>query len=121
MLDIKHIDPVLHRELTGQDNEGILAFAKYLSEKKVPFWVRHVVVPGITDDPVYLTKLGEFLGNLSGVKALDVLPYHTMGKAKYKEMGIPYPLEGVEALSTSEAVKAKEIILKAFKETRKIP
>ena len=121
MLDIKHIDPEVHRELTGQDNGGILAFARYLSEKKVPFWVRHVVVPGITDDPVYLRKLGNFLGTLNGIKALDVLPYHTMGKAKYEEMGIPYPLEGVEALPKSEAVKAKEIILKGFKETRKIP
>ncbi len=121
MLDIKHIDPELHRELTGKDNAGVLEFAKYLSEKKVPFWVRHVVVPGITDDPVYLRKLGNFLGTLGGVKALDVLPYHTMGKAKYEEMGLPYPLEGVDALSASEAVKAKEIILKGFKETRKIP
>ena len=118
MLDIKHIDPTHHKELTGQDNAGILAFARLLSEKNIPVWVRHVVVPGITDDPVYLRKLGNFLGTLSSVKALDVLPYHTMGKSKYGEMGIPYPLEGVEPLSKSEAVKAKEFILEGFREMR---
>ena len=118
MLDIKHIDPAHHKELTGQDNAGILAFAKLLSEKNIPFWVRHVVVPGITDDPVYLRELGNFLGTLSSVKALDVLPYHTMGKVKYEELGIPYPLCGVADLPKSEAVKAKAIILEGFKETR---
>ena len=118
MLDIKHIDPAHHKELTGQDNSGILAFAKLLSEKNIPFWVRHVVVPGITDDPVHLRKLGNFLGTLSSIKALDVLPYHTMGKMKYDELGIPYPLCGVSDLSKNEAVKAKGIILEGFKETR---
>ena len=118
MLDIKHIDPEHHKELTGQDNDGILAFARLLSEKNIPIWVRHVVVPGITDDPVYLRKLGNFLGTLSSVKALDVLPYHTMGKTKYDEMGIPYPLDGIEPLSKSEAVKAKKFILEGFKEMK---
>lgn len=118
MLDIKHIDPEHHRKLTKQDNKGILAFARYLSEHNIPFWVRHVVVPGITDNPKYLRELGHFLGTLHGLKALDVLPYHTMGVSKYKELGIPYPLEGVEALPRSEAVKAKQIILEAMKETK---
>ena len=58
MLDIKHIDPVKHKELTSQPNEGILAFAKYTEQKNVPIWIRHVVVPGITDDDKYLYDLG---------------------------------------------------------------
>ena len=74
MLDIKHMDPSAHRELTGQDNEGILAFAHYLDEKEIPIWIRHVVVPGITDDADALRRLGQFIGTLSHVKALDVLP-----------------------------------------------
>ena len=57
MLDIKHIDPEKHIELTAQPNTNILKFAEYLNEKQVPMWIRHVVVPGITDDPVYLEKL----------------------------------------------------------------
>ena len=118
MLDIKHIDSDAHRKLTGHGNEGILAFARYLAEKKIDVWIRHVVVPGITDDKDSLSRLGNFIGTLSNVKALDVLPYHVMGVSKYKELGIPYPLEGVEAATRSQAEEAKKIILRAYRETR---
>lgn len=119
LLDIKHIDPEGHKELTGHDNAGILAFARYLEEKKVPVWIRHVVVPGITDDPALLTRLGTFIGSLSNVKALDVLPYHIMGKVKYEQLNIPYPLEGVEPATQKQAMAAKQIILTAFWQARK--
>ena len=114
MLDIKHIDPEGHKALTGHDNAGILAFAKYLEEKNIPVWIRHVVVPGITDDEGQLTRLGSFLGTLSNVKALDVLPYHIMGITKYEQLGIPYPLEGVPPATKDQAAKAKKIILTAY-------
>ena len=114
MLDIKHIDPEGHRDLTGHDNAGILAFAKYLEEKNVPVWIRHVVVPGITDEPDLLERLGRFLGTLSNVKALDVLPYHIMGTTKYKELDIPYPLEGVPPATQKQAIEAKKQILKGY-------
>ena len=119
MLDIKHIDPEAHKDLTGHDNAGILAFARYLDEKQIPVWIRHVIVPGITDDPGQLTRLGRFLGTLSNVKALDVLPYHIMGVSKYKELDIPYPLEGVEPATQKQAVAAKQIILKAYWQTKR--
>ena len=119
MLDIKHIDPQAHKELTVHDNAGILAFARYLDDKKIPVWIRHVVVPGITDDPGPLARLGAFIGTLSNVKALDVLPYHVMGVAKYRELDIPYPLEGVPAATQAQAKQAREIILKAYREARR--
>ena len=119
MLDLKHIDPAGHKALTGHDNAGILAFARYLEEKNVPVWIRHVVVPGITDDEGQLTRLGQFIGSLSNVKALDVLPYHVMGVTKYRELGIDYPLEGVEPATKAQATKAKETILKAFRQARR--
>ena len=118
MLDIKHIDPEAHKELTGQDNKDILDFARYLARKNVPVWIRHVVVPGITDQEGPLTRLGQFLGGLNQVKALDVLPYHVMGVSKYKELGIPYPLEGVEPATRTQAIEAKKIILKAYRQTK---
>ena len=114
MLDIKHIDPEGHKKLTGHDNAGILDFARYLEEKQIPVWIRHVVVPGITDDPVYLRRLGEFLGTLSNVKALDVLPYHIMGVRKYEELGLEYPLKGVEPATKAQALAAKKIILEGY-------
>lgn len=114
MLDIKHIDDAEHRKLTGQSNKNILAFARYLNEKQVPVWIRHVVVPGITDKEEYLVRLGEFMAELNNVKALDVLPYHTMGIVKYENMGLEYPLKGVPPLHKEDAVKARNIILRAY-------
>ena len=118
MLDIKHIDTEAHHSLTGAHNDNILKFAKYLEEKQTPVWIRHVVVPGISDKEEDLYNLGCFIGSLSNVKALDVLPYHTMGVTKYKQLGLTYPLEGVEPMSTQGAQKAKEIILKGIRKTR---
>ena len=118
LLDIKHIDPEGHKELTGHDNSRILGFARYLDEKNIPVWIRHVVVPGITDDPRLLMRLGAFLGTLSNVKALDVLPYHIMGVAKYRELELPYPLEGVEPATKKQAMEAKQHILKAYWQVR---
>lgn len=118
MLDIKHIDEEEHKKLTMHSNKNILDFAKYLSEKRVPTWIRHVVVPGITYNEEYLTKLGEFLAGLTNIKALDVLPYHDMAIPKYENMGLKYPLEGVPALTHDEALNARNIIIKAIKKTR---
>ena len=115
MLDIKHIDNEEHIKLTGKPNKNILAFAEYLRERKIPIWIRHVVVPGITDNKEYLFKLGEYISTLSNLKALDVLPYHDMGKVKYENLGIKYPLEGVEPLPKQEAIKARDIIIKGIK------
>ena len=119
MLDIKHIDSNKHKALTGFYNDNILAFAKYLEGKNVPLWVRHIVVEGYTDGVADLTKLGEFLATLKNLKALDVLPYHTMGVNKYKELNISYPLEGVPALPLEKAQEAKQHILNGYKNAKK--
>lgn len=118
MLDIKHIDPQGHRELTGQPLEPVLAFARYLDDRAIPVWIRHVVVPGITYDQNELYRLGCFLGTLHNVKALDVLPYHDMGKVKYKNLGIDYPLNDTKPLSNQEALAAKQVILRGILDTR---
>ncbi len=118
MLDIKHIDPEKHKELTTQPNDGILAFAQYLSDRDVPMWIRHVVVPGITDDDKYLYQLGYFIGGLRNLKALDVLPYHTMGKPKYEKLGIDYKLKDVPAMSQKDVIKKKEVILNGIRKRR---
>lgn len=114
LLDIKHIDPEKHKELTSQPNDQILAFARYLDRNNIPVWIRHVVVPGITDNEEYLTKLGEFLGTLNNVKALDILPYHTMGVVKYENLGIDYPLKDVPALTKEQGHTAREIVRAAY-------
>lgn len=105
MLDIKHIDPTAHRELTGQDNANVLDCAKFLSEIDKSAWIRHVLVPGITDDESALNGLAGFLKELKNIKRIEVLPYHTFGVEKWKALGIPYQLEGIEP-PTKESLKA---------------
>ena len=118
MLDIKHIDPVKHKKLTKHTNKSILAFAQYLSDKSIDIWVRHVVVPGITDDENDLYKLGYFIGGLTNVRALDVLPYHTMGINKYEQMGIEYPLLGVPPMDKNLLLDKKQCILNGIRDRR---
>ena len=118
LLDIKHIDNDEHKKLTMHSNEKILEFAKYLSDIKKPMWVRHVVVPQITYKEEYLTKLGEFLGTLNNIVALDVLPYHDMAVPKYENLGIEYPLKDIPPLSHEDALKARNTILTAYKRVR---
>ena len=116
MLDIKHTGEEAHRKLTGSGNRNILAFARYLDTQKIPVWIRHVVVPGITYDKPSLTALGTFLGTLSNVEKLEVLPYHTLGKAKYDNLNLKYALQDTPQLTDREAADAEQIILKAWKE-----
>lgn len=118
MLDIKHIDPEKHKELTSQPNEGILAFAAYLNEKNVDMWIRHVIVPGLTDDDEYLYKLGYFIGQFKNLKALDALPYHTMGENKYEKLGMEYKLKGVPAMEKKQLLEKKEVILEGIRKRR---
>ncbi|MBQ8803401.1 MAG: pyruvate formate lyase-activating protein [Tyzzerella sp.] len=118
MLDIKHIDEEKHKVLTAHSNKNILAFAKYLDKKGIPIWIRHVVVPGITLYKEYLERLGEFMATLNNVKALDVLPYHSMGKVKYENLGMDYVLKDTREATKQEAVAAKNIILGAYKKAR---
>ena len=116
MLDIKHIDDDEHKKLTAHSNTNILDFALFLKEKSVPVWIRHVVVPQITDDENSLYRLGNFIGGLNNLKAIDVLPYHDLGKEKYENLGIPYPLADTPPLDKSEAVKARDIIMNGIKD-----
>ncbi len=110
LLDIKHIDSTKHQELCGQPLEGILQFAHYLDWKQIPVWIRHVVVPGLTDQETDLYKLGQFIGELHNVQALDVLPYHDMGRFKWEKLGFKYELDGVPSATSEDVERAKKIL-----------
>lgn len=118
LLDIKHINDEEHKKLTGFSNKNILDFAMYLSEKNIPIWVRHVVVPTITDDEKHLKELGKFLANIKSLKALDVLPYHNMAISKYENLNIDYPLKNISPLTKEEAMKARQIIINSYKQAK---
>ena len=110
LLDIKHIDEDAHRALTGQSNQNPLSFARFLDQKGVKMWIRHVLVPDITDNDGALMRLRAFLDTLSNVEKVEVLPYHTMGVQKYEKLGIPYSLEGVQPPAKERVENAKRIL-----------
>ena len=110
LLDIKEINDVRHRDLTGHKNSTIVAFSKYLSDKQVPVWIRHVLVPGETDFDEDLAALGEYVKTLSNVQKFEVLPYHTMGEFKWRELGWDYPLAGVQPPSADRVANAKDLL-----------
>lgn len=110
LLDIKHIDDGEHKKLTGRSNANVLSFAKRLSDMGKPIWIRHVLVPGITDNDEYLKRLAEFISTLETVEKVEVLPYHNMGEVKYKNLGIDYPLNGTEPPSKERVQNARRIL-----------
>lgn len=110
LLDIKEIDEKKHIELTGKSNKNILEFAQYLSKNNKKVWIRHVIVPTINLDKDDLIKTKEFIDTLNNVERVDVLPYHTLGVHKYKDLGLKYPLEGVRTPTSEEIKFAKEIL-----------
>ena len=114
MLDIKHLNRTEHQKLTGHSNEAVLAFVSYLEKIKKPFWVRHVVVPGITDQQQSLVELGQYLKSLAYLEKLEVLPYHSMGEVKYEQLGLDYPLKGTPQLTKQQVSECEKIILSAM-------
>lgn len=110
LVDIKHIETNAHKDLTGWGNDNILDMLMYLSSIQKPVWIRHVLVPGINSDDENLKKLDLFVKSLSNVKRFEVLPYHTLGVYKWKELGLVYSLDGVESPSKELMDHANEVL-----------
>ncbi|GBG08832.1 pyruvate formate-lyase 1-activating enzyme [Paenibacillus agaridevorans] len=110
LLDLKQLNPDKHIRLTSQPHDRILKFASWLSEIRKPVWIRHVLIPGHTDDKEDLSLLGQFMGELSNVERLELLPYHEMGVYKWERLGKDYPLAGVRPPDEEEVKRARRII-----------
>ncbi len=110
ILDIKEIDNDAHKELTGMSNENIIEFAHYLSDIKKPMWLRHVLVPNLTDSEESLKKTKELVDSLKTVEKVEILPYHSLGKSKWEKLGIDYPLADTPAPTTDEIKRAESIL-----------
>ncbi len=110
LLDMKHMDAQAHQQLTGCDNESILEMAQYLSQIKKPVWIRHVLVPKKTANDAHLQQLDQFIQSLDNVERVEVLPYHTLGVYKWKELGLVYPLEGIAPPSKEMIAHANELL-----------
>ncbi len=114
ILDIKQINNEEHKKLTGAGNENTLALANYLKEINKPMWIRHVLVPSLTDSAAHLESIGEYFKEFKNVERLELLPYHTLGKHKYEHMGMDYKLAHLEPPTTEQVEEAKKILEKYF-------
>lgn len=110
ILDLKEIDPQKHISLTGHTNKNILEMAKYLSDNGKDMWIRHVLVPDLTDDEDGLKETSEFIKSLKTVKRVEVLPYHTLGLFKWEKLGIDYSLKDARIPTQQEVQKAQELL-----------
>ena len=110
LVDIKHIDEEEHIKLTGATSKNIHEMFAYLDEIKKPIWIRHVLVPGITENDEYLTRTRDFIRTLHNVERVEILPYHSLGIMKYDELGIDYPLRDTESPTVESVKHAKEIL-----------
>ena len=110
LLDIKHINPEKCKDLVGFSNEKELDFAKFLSDNNKHMWIRQVIIPGVTDDEKDLIKLKDFINSIKTVDKVELLPYHTMGKFKWKKLGFKYELEGVPDATQKDIDRARQIL-----------
>jgi pyruvate formate lyase activating enzyme len=104
LLDIKSWGAERHRQVTGMEVGPVLDFARRLAARKKPVWLRFVLVPGLTDDAENIAEIARFSGGLGNVDRVDVLPFHQMGRFKWKELKLNYALENIQP-PTSEAVE----------------
>ena len=110
LLDIKHIDNEKCIDLTGSSNTNTISFAKYLSDNNIPIWIRQVLIPGITDNKEDLLKLKHFISTLKSVEKVEILPYHSMGKFKWENLGIPYLLNDIPDATDKDIEIAKKVL-----------
>lgn len=110
LLDIKHIDDEKCKDLVGRSNKLELEFAKYLSDNNISMWIRQVLIPGYTDSEDDLLKLKDFISSLNTVQRVEFLPYHDMGKYKWKKLGFDYELENVRNATNDDVKRAKKIL-----------
>lgn len=101
LFDVKHYTDEGYRTVTGRSREEADRFLAEAQAMGKPLWIRHVVVPGLTDGEEHLAGLEAYLRTLRGVQRVELLPYHVLGVPKYRTMGIPYPLKGVPPLDPS--------------------
>jgi pyruvate formate lyase activating enzyme len=96
LLDLKAWEPERHRRLTGMEIGPTLEFARRLAARRRPVWVRYVLVPGWTDDPAEVEGVAGFAAGLGNVERVDVLPFHQMGRFKWRSLGLAYELDDVQ-------------------------
>ena len=118
IFDIKHVTREGYQELTGSNIDSSLQFIESLNESGVPVWIRQVIVPGVMDNDSYLEKLATILKDIKNIEKIEFLPYHTMGKGKYKKLGISYDYEDLEEMNPEKCEELYQRFMEVYYEKR---
>ena len=114
LLDCKQFNDERHKALTGRSNEQTLKTAQWLEDNGKPFWLRYVLVPGISDFEEDIRALGEHFKNYKMLQRVEILPYHTLGKHKYESLGWKYELEHIPTNTPEQMDKALALFKEYF-------
>ena len=114
LLDVKQINPERHESLTGRSNTQTLKTAQWLEEHKKPFWLRYVLVPGISDFEEDIRALGEHFKGYGMLQRVEILPYHTLGIHKYESLGQEYQLKETPHNTPEQLDRAKRLFGEYF-------
>lgn len=109
LLDIKHTEPKIYAELTGGDIKTHKAFLEHCKSAGIPLWIRQVILPGMTSDEAYIDSMLRYIKG-ANVQRIELLPYHTLGVHKWKALGLPYPLEGMQPPSDELMGKLNRLV-----------
>jgi pyruvate formate lyase activating enzyme len=110
ILDLKHCSNAGYQEVTGVGMEAIRPFLQALRQSSAAVWIRHVVVPGLTDTPEHILALQELIQTLTRVEKIELIPYHDLGEHKYAQMGLKYKLAGTEPPSEEQIKFLQELL-----------
>jgi pyruvate formate lyase activating enzyme len=110
LLDIKHTSDEGYKALVGADMKKVYEFIDELLRSEAKVWIRHVVVPGMTDSPEHILKLKEIISKIKNVEKVELLPYHTLGAEKYKKLGINYRLDGVPSMDQDKIRELEKLL-----------
>ena len=105
LLDLKFPDEAGYRRYCRGSWAQTQAFAALAGEKRVPLWVRHVVVPGLNDSLKDLRAIKAQAESLPGFQKLEWLPFHNMCLEKYQQLGLPFPLADTPALEDQDLAR----------------
>ena len=114
LLDVKQMNTERHESLTGRSNSQTLRTAQWLEDNQRPFWLRYVLVPGISDFEEDIRALGEHFRNYRMLQRVEILPYHTLGKHKYESLGWEYRLEHVPHNTPEQLDRALKLFQEYF-------
>lgn len=119
LLDIKHVDDIGYKNLTGQEKEPLNDFLKALEKSQAKTWIRHVVIPSLTDSEEHILELAKLIINIRNVEKIELLPYHTLGANKYEVLGIEYRLKDVPQMDKKRTKELEDFLLKSIDNIKK--